>query len=446
MFGALEKQKKTNQKKMTDYIHQDQECIHITKITPSWKIGTSERSNIKNQIYVPGVGQYNLDKNSSNGPKYTIRPKTKELTNSTICPGPGNYNPNFNIEHKSSERYTLRPKTGEVKSNKIVPGPGQYTIRNDKSDMKQPSYIFGKDKKNQLENNTSKLTPGPGNYNIDSYNSSLAQPPKYTFGKEDRAAQNSSMNSRAKTPGPGQYKTEGVLGQNAPKISMSFCKPSSNNKNTTPGPGNYSISDDLTTNKAPQVKFGKSQRGFLNKESIKVPGPGNYDQNNNILKQHAPTWKFGSSTRGNFQSTSNKVPGPGNYNILNKTGSEAPKYSLTARNYYGGGSANKAYVPGPGQYTNESNNTTNFKSPTWKIGSSTREDSLNKIKKEAIPGPGNYSNISEEKGPKYSFGKEQRVKSATSETPGPGNYKVPTSIFNVPTFTQGAWDKNYKFV
>ena len=173
-----------------------------------------------------------------------------------------------------------------------------------------------------------------------------------------------------------------------------------------------------------------------------MPGPGNYNPNERTVKQHAPTWRFGSGIRETSKQNNN--PGPGNYSITRNIGSEAPKYSLTARNFYSGGSASN---PGPGQYNNESNLVTAYKAPTWKIGSSTRDDSLNKAKKEAIPGPGNYNVIKNETGNKYSFGKDQRVKSASSgSNPGPGQYKIPASIFNVPTFIHGAWDKTYKFV
>lgn len=136
------------------------------------------------------------------------------------------------------------------------------------------------------------------------------------------------------------------------------------------------------------------------------------------------------------------APGPGNYNTSKGLGVDAPKYSMTAKNAYEG---SKNSVPGPGQYSGNVNVVAS-KAPTWKIGTSKRDESLSKISKENLPGPGNYSLNANEKGPKFSFGKDERVKSATSSTPGPGQYKIPATIFNVPTFTQGGWDKSLKFI
>lgn len=183
-----------------------------------------------------------------------MRVKTKEVFVVQNNPGPGNYTPNYNIEHKSNEKYTMRPKTGECKDRTKVPGPGQYTIRTEK-DMNKPSYKFSKDKKLKGEQSTALLSPGPGNYQIDNNDPTQQIAPKFSFGKEDRSnnPQNSSM-VRAKTPGPGQYQIAGELGSNAPKISISFVKPSMSVNSHTPGPGQYSSSKDPTMHKAPQIK------------------------------------------------------------------------------------------------------------------------------------------------------------------------------------------------
>lgn len=59
-----------------------------------------------------------------------------------------------------------------------------------------------------------------------------------------------------------------------------------------------------------------------------------------------------------------------------------------------------------------------------------------------VPGPGNY-NLNDESGaraPKFSFGKEQRVKSERPKTPGPGSYQFKTCIGNEgPKITISSW-------
>lgn len=174
-----------------------------------------------------------------------------------------------------------------------------------------------------------------------------------------------------------------------------------------------------------------------------MPGPGNYTPDLKNSKINAPLWKFGTSHRTD-KNPLIENPGPGNYNYLQAFGSQAPKYSLTAKNYYKGDTLK---VPGPGQYESNKTNYTSNKPPTWKIGTSTREDNLKQQMRENFPGPGNYSNKSETFGPKYSFNHDKRAKTPGSiNTPGPGQYKIPTTIFNVPNFSSGNWDPNFKFV
>ncbi len=218
------------------------------------RIGSSNRGNLHNQNSFPGVGQYNLSFNKSFGPQYSMRIKTKEPFIVQNNPGPGNYTPNYNIEHKNNEKYTMRPKTGQCKDKTKVPGPGQYTIRNEK-EMEKPSYIFSKDKKLKAEQTSAVLNPGPGNYQIENNDPTQQLSPKFSFGKEDRSNNpQSSFGNRAKTPGPGQYHVAGVLGSNAPKISISFVKPSMSQNHLGPGPGQYSYSKDPTMHKAPHIK------------------------------------------------------------------------------------------------------------------------------------------------------------------------------------------------
>lgn len=162
-------------------------------------------------------------------------------------------------------------------------------------------------------------------------------------------------------------------------------------------------------------------------------------------KIKGPTWKFGTGSKTD-KNPYDGNPGPGNYNVVKSLGDNAPKYSLTSKNYYSGGSSAKNLVPGPGQYTVENSKQAQSKPPTWKMGTASRDDNLKKVVREGFPGPGNYENIRGDSNPKFSFGKDKRIKSAYSDGPGPGQYRVPTSVFNVPTFVQGTWDKSLKFV
>lgn len=105
--------------------------------------------------------------------------------------------------------------------------------------------------------------------------------------------------------------------------------------------------------------------------------------------------------------------------------------------------------PGPGTYQNENVSIVYKKEPTWRIGTSSREDVIKKVKREGIPGPGNYSIYSRAvEGRKYGFGTEKRNANDKGFTPGPGQYHIPCSIVDVPryqTYSSGFKDE-FRFI
>ena len=88
------------------------------------------------------------------------------------------------------------------------------------------------------------------------------------------------------------------------------------------------------------------------------------------------------------------------------------------------------------------------KNPSWKIGSSNRDDNFEKVVKENVPGPGQYDIKDNMNGPKFAFGKEKRNEYDKSDVPGPGQYHIPCSIVDVNEYTrqQGKFDPYFKYV
>jgi hypothetical protein len=116
---------------------------------------------------------------------------------------------------------------------------------------------------------------------------------------------------------------------------------------------------------------------------------------------------------------------------------------MSGRNFYNG---TKSSVPGPGQYNNMSQ-THLHKNPTWRMGTSTRDDMLKRIKRENIPGPGNYVLKVNKSTPLYSFGTERRDKVQTNSTPGPGHYHIPCSMVDVPRYLMNqTFDSRFKYI
>ncbi len=104
--------------------------------------------------------------------------------------------------------------------------------------------------------------------------------------------------------------------------------------------------------------------------------------------------------------------------------------------------------PGPGYY-NDKVEQVKSKPPSWRIGTSSREDVIKRIQREAFPGPGNYNLQSKAvEGKQYRFGNEKRCITNKGFTPGPGQYHIPCSIVDVPkyqTYSSGFQDE-YRFI
>ena len=408
---------------------------------PKWRIGSSLRIS-KNRNNNPGPGQYNIPNKVFNGPKYSMATKAGLIdpTKLSNFPGPGQYN--INTKNRlSSARYTMRSKS-YLKNKEVTPGPGNYNLRSEKINV--PSYKFGHEKKMGLEYANSRYVPGPGNYE---YQADILHEkhPKFSFGKELRGD-----SKRYKTPGPGQYEYKKFIGSEGPRITMSAKFGSSyylGDKRYVPGPGQYnSTNTNNYRNKNPAYRIGTAKRkGLYN--SADFPGPGQYGPDNctNKVRPKTPAWKIGTGLRPELNPGDKNTPGVGNYNITKGIGN-GPKYSMVGRgNTYGMNNQN----PGPGQY-NDTYIITKIKNPSWKIGTSQRDDELKRIKREGVPGPGMYEfdDRTRYKAPIYGFGHEKRGSSRKIDTPGPGQYRIPCSFDDVNSYTRGMgqFDKNFQYV
>lgn len=73
-----------------------------------------------------------------NTPKYSMALKLENDGNKMInTPGPGRYDPNFEMNARSASAYSMaqRPRSARVNMNQ--PGPGDYEI---KGNLEKPSY------------------------------------------------------------------------------------------------------------------------------------------------------------------------------------------------------------------------------------------------------------------------------------------------------------------
>ena len=413
----------------------------FTKL-PKWKIGTTKRKVFSVDQENPGPGAYSIPVDIANGPKYSMSTKAglKESKEKLISPGPAHYKPIFN--RSQSCFYTFGLKT-KIKEGDKTPGPGNYDIRKDK-DLIIPSYLFGKEKRDDEIIKRRKKIPGPGKYEYDA-DPLYIHKPKYTFGRERK-----NRNYDTFTPGPGSYGHKEFIGKEAPKKTIGIKYNLSSNDIVTPGPGHYEQSNSNNyLHKNPNTKISKAKRiTDLNDLRNENPGPGQYNDDitiKNILMKN-PSWVIGSSKRKSLNPADKSFPGVGNYTICGKIGDSSPYYTMRIK---GDMSNFKTDVPGPGTYMNEKMGLYKHY-PAWKIGTGKRDEDLRRTIKDGFPGPGKYGfkSMIDFFSPKYKFGNRKRFSGHDFNTPGPGSYHIPCSIVDITNYTreQGKFDDKFKFI
>jgi hypothetical protein len=410
---------------------------------PHWKIGTTKRNpfNVKEQF--PGPGTYNIPLEVSVGPKYTMSTKAglKEGKDKIDFPGPATYKPMYRSQ---SCFYTFGHKN-KLRERDKTPGPGNYNLRKEK-DLVIPSYLFGKEKREDETVKNKKSVPGPGKYEY-TKDHILLRNPNYSFGHMKKIRSYNTI-----SPGPGAYRFKEFMGKDGLKKTMGI---KYNYRQfdgvNTPGPGHYkeSKTDDYLP-RAPMMKIGKSKRSnqLLSNPTNQNPGPGQYNDDKTIkyVKIKYPSWKIGSSKRKSLSQNDKSVPGVGNYTISGTFGKYSPHYSMRIKGILSNYSKD---VPGPGHYKNEKMNLYRHY-PSWKIGTGQRDEELRRTVKEGFPGPGKYGfkTMKDFFAPKYGFGTKKRFSRQTLDTPGPGSYHIPCSIVDVTNYTreQGKFDNRFKFI
>lgn len=128
---------------------------------------------------MPGPGNYNpLESGRAKPPAYTMRPKTSSLSDLNKSPGPGAYNPKFDVSKENLGACKIGTGTRDAGKNipggKEVPGPGAYAPR---TSLGGPAFGIGSSMRDEV-NPKSLGTPGPGHYKVPTY---IANLPKYTM-------------------------------------------------------------------------------------------------------------------------------------------------------------------------------------------------------------------------------------------------------------------------
>jgi hypothetical protein len=68
--------------------------------------------------------------------------------------------------------------------------------------------------------------------------------------------------------------------------------------------------------------------------------------------------------------------------------------------------------------------------------------------RENLPGPGNYNFKSDKTSPGFKFGTDKRGVTPKNDTPGPGQYRLPSSVGYVADYARSSsgFDSNYRYI
>lgn len=283
-------------------------------------------------------------------------------------------------------------------------------------------------------NKTHGYKPGPGNY--EHIGDMKKTAPSFGFGSEIRP--NIARSGKNASPAPGNYEPKKIVGADGPSVTMSP-KLNENFKEKhdklVPGPGNYEF--HLKAMKtAPNYGFGTSVRQDPGRTGTKgvVTEPGGYNPGTTYTKTSSPNYRFGSDVRKDVARDKNDklVPGPGNYEMKSKA------FDSKTRGYMGIkiSDQSKMVVPGAGTYEPDPSPVKN-KASSYSMGAKLKSDL---IRSAEVPGPGTYVNSAEkfkQSAPSFGFGSSKRPEMGNKKqnTPGPGSYKVPSKIADVPSYS-----------
>lgn len=120
----------------------------------------------------PGPGSYDSNEKLKNGVKFSLS-KRKEMSKTSIEPGPGAYNTN-SITMKQNPSFTMRPSDAKLKNSlnrykESIPGPGTYESSFERRNRKAKSICgFGSSSRTNVAPKEANNTPGPGAYKLPS--------------------------------------------------------------------------------------------------------------------------------------------------------------------------------------------------------------------------------------------------------------------------------------
>ena len=142
------------------------------------------------------------------------------------------------------------------------------------------------------------------------------------------------------------------------------------------------------------------------------------------------------------EKVSKSIPAPGHYTI--SKGAFGKKGILMGEKLK---SLSNLNTPGAGTYEPDVS-PTKKQLPRFSMGAKLKPE----LSKLNVPGPGSYVNEGQklrQSAPSYGFGSSKRPEiggNSKFQTPGPGNYKLPNKMSNLPEYAMPGRSEDQKFV
>ncbi len=215
-----------------------------------------------------------------------------------------------------------------------------------------------------------------------------------------------------------------------------------------PAPGTYEPNYNPVLTASPGWRMGTSTRNDADKARARTsnfPPPDSYNPHFKTIKEGSPTFSFGKGQRSSLGASTFRTPGAGTYNIPSyavEGRQNSMGLKLEAQSAIGIEQRKTRGNPGAGTYNAD------FTKVAKHNGAfSMKARPATKVEDKA-PGPGAYNQtkVKGKAAPAYGFGSaSQREKQPPATAPGPGNYHVPCSISNLPSYT-GARPKDLGYI
>ena len=196
--------------------------------------------------------------------------------------------------------------------------------------------------------------------------------------------------------------------------------------------------------------MGKKLESSLVTKNNCSPSPDTYQPNTTLSKLKSPQFKIGSEPRGSSYDIrkAKSIPGAGTYELPSMCfNTTKPRFFMGQKIAFDDTTKYIQSLPGPGTH-DAKYQTLKMKSPIYSMGKRIMDP---KNSTSIVPGPGTYINRSEklkQSAPSFGFGTSKRPQlgSSRDNVPGPGSYKLPSKIQDVPAYALPSRKEESKYV